>query len=294
MANEWLRLWHDMPNDPKWRTIARIAKQPISLVLAAYIHLLVDASRNVTRGHASVTPEDLASALDVTEAEIGPILDAMQGRVLDGMYLLGWEARQPKREDSGDEKTGAKSAAQRKAEQREREKQAEEQAAETGDVTQSHDESRNVTLDKDKDKDKELKNKTKTKVKSVGALRAPATTDARQVLLAEGVDEQTAADWIAHRRTKRATTTATVIEDRKRACAQAGVSLAAGLALEVSRGWQGLKAEWIANAMATSHTPQLPFQTAQDRARDWASVTTGETSDERRVIDITPIAPRLG
>ncbi|ENU2244993.1 hypothetical protein ACWNUG_005487, partial [Escherichia coli] len=23
MANAWLRLWHDMPNDPKWRTIAR-------------------------------------------------------------------------------------------------------------------------------------------------------------------------------------------------------------------------------------------------------------------------------
>ncbi|ENW0797054.1 MULTISPECIES: hypothetical protein, partial [Escherichia] len=22
MANAWLRLWHDMPNDPKWRTIA--------------------------------------------------------------------------------------------------------------------------------------------------------------------------------------------------------------------------------------------------------------------------------
>ncbi|EOB0003140.1 hypothetical protein, partial [Escherichia coli] len=20
MANAWLRLWHDMPNDPKWRT----------------------------------------------------------------------------------------------------------------------------------------------------------------------------------------------------------------------------------------------------------------------------------
>ncbi|WP_252180673.1 hypothetical protein, partial [Escherichia coli] len=22
MANAWLRLWHAMPNDPKWRTIA--------------------------------------------------------------------------------------------------------------------------------------------------------------------------------------------------------------------------------------------------------------------------------
>ena len=64
MSNHWLRLWHDMPNDPKWRTIARVSQQPLALVQAMYVHLLVDASRNVTRGHASVTHEDLASALD--------------------------------------------------------------------------------------------------------------------------------------------------------------------------------------------------------------------------------------
>ncbi|EEV0545208.1 phage replisome organizer, partial [Escherichia coli] len=50
MANAWLRLWHDMPNDPKWRTIARVSGQPIATVMAVYIHLLVSASRNVTRG----------------------------------------------------------------------------------------------------------------------------------------------------------------------------------------------------------------------------------------------------
>lgn len=41
MANAWLRLWHDMPNDPKWRTIARVSGQPIATVMAVYIHLLV-------------------------------------------------------------------------------------------------------------------------------------------------------------------------------------------------------------------------------------------------------------
>ena len=151
MANMWLRLWHEMPNDPKWRTIARASGNPISLVQATYLHLLVDASRNVTRGHATVTVEDLASALDVTEDAIQAVLSAMQGRVLDGMRLLGWDARQPKREDIGDEETGARSAAQRKADQRAREKLAGEKA----NVTTSHDASRNVTLDKDKEEDKE-------------------------------------------------------------------------------------------------------------------------------------------
>lgn len=149
MANQWLRLWHDMPNDPKWRTIARLSGQPISLVQAAYVHLLVEASRNVTRGHASVTAEDLASALDVTEDAIKAIFEAMQKRVLEGMYLMGWEKRQPKREDLADGSTAAKTPAQRKADQRAREKQAAEEARDNTDVTQCHDESRNVTTDKE-------------------------------------------------------------------------------------------------------------------------------------------------
>lgn len=149
MANQWLRLWHDMPTDPKWRTIARHSKQPISLVQAVYLHLLVDASRNVTRGHATVTTEDLASALDVDDSAIQAVFDAMQGRVMDGMRLSGWDIRQPKREEPSIGESPAKTAAQRKQEQRAREKEAQEQS----ESRQCHDESRNVTTDKDKDKE---------------------------------------------------------------------------------------------------------------------------------------------
>jgi len=151
MANSWLRLWHDMPNDPKWRTIARISGQRIGDVQSVYMHLLTSASQNVTRGHADVTAEDLASALDVTDEDIQSILDAMQGRVLEGMMLTGWEKRQPKREDVGNAESGAKSGAERKRLQREREKAAQESEA----ANQCHEESRNVTTDKDKDKDKD-------------------------------------------------------------------------------------------------------------------------------------------
>jgi hypothetical protein len=148
LSNQWLRLWHDMPTDPKWKTIARASGQPISLVQAIYLHLLVSASRNVTRGHADVTLEDIASALDVTEQEVQSVFDAMQGRVLDKFIITGWDTRQPKKEDAGDASTGAKSAAERKREERARK-------AEMVGVTQSHDKSRIVTLDKDKE---EIKN----------------------------------------------------------------------------------------------------------------------------------------
>ena len=156
MANQWLRLWHDMPNDPKWRTIARLSQQPISLVQAVYLHLLVDASRNVTRGHVDVTNEDLASALDVTEEAISAIREAMQNRVLNDDTLSGWEARQPAREDSGDRESGAKSSTERKREERARKAAGPNNGEKSRNVTTSHDVSRNVTTDKDKDKDKEI------------------------------------------------------------------------------------------------------------------------------------------
>lgn len=153
MANLWLRLWHDMPNDPKWRTISRISGQPMALVQAVYIHLLASASQNVTRGHADVTNEDLASHFDVTERDIESVIDAMQGRVLDGSYLTGWERRQPKREDTGNEESGAKSAVQRKREQRERQR---EKKADNTQSQQCHEESRNVTTDKEEIKIRDL------------------------------------------------------------------------------------------------------------------------------------------
>ncbi|WP_165367017.1 hypothetical protein [Serratia liquefaciens] len=101
MANSWLRLWHDMPNDPKWRTIAKVSGQPIALVQAVYLQLLVSASQNpvtdetgVTSHIVTVTNEDISSALDVTEGDVARVTSAMQGRVLSGNTISGWDKRQ--------------------------------------------------------------------------------------------------------------------------------------------------------------------------------------------------------
>lgn len=256
MANQWLRLWHDMPTDPKWRTIARACNQPISLVQAVYLHLLVDASRNVTRGHATVTQEDLASSLDVTEVEISSVLSAMQGRVLEEMRLLGWEARQPKREDAGDESTGAKSAAQRKAEQRERDRLAALEASEQ----QCHDASRNVTLDKDKEEIKKKKEKD-----SAPALTIPE-------LVAEGVSDETAAEYLAHRKAKRAKLTARAWDDIKTEIFKAGLTAEQGCRKALARGWTGFEAAWLRDDRSTKHpTGETAWQKSQrERVAEFA------------------------
>ncbi|OQS33006.1 hypothetical protein [Chromobacterium haemolyticum] len=210
MSNQWLRLWHDMPNDPKWRTISRLSGQPIALVQAVFLHLLVDASRNVTRGHVTVTPEDLSSALDVTEGEILAIQEAMQGRVLDGNKLSGWEGRQPKREDSGNEKTGAKSAAERKREQRQREKEAKECSESQAESRHCHDASRNVPLDKDKDKPTSLRSVGERARDSCDGFAVPDDFQAARVDVAKaqslGLDLPTEiARFVAHYQARRET-----------------------------------------------------------------------------------------
>lgn len=108
MANQWLRLWHDMPTDPKWRTIAKVSGQRIGDVMAVYVHLLVCASNATERGRTqSFNAEDVASALDLETDQVKAIVDAMQGRVIDGESLTGWDKRQVAREDGSAERAKA-------------------------------------------------------------------------------------------------------------------------------------------------------------------------------------------
>lgn len=93
---DWLRLWHDMPTDPKWRTISKKSGQSISNIIAVYSMMLVCASKSDKRGTLeNWNSEDVAAALDLETKDIDDIYKAMQSKVLDGDKLTGWEKRQP-------------------------------------------------------------------------------------------------------------------------------------------------------------------------------------------------------
>lgn len=119
---QWLRWWHGTATDPKWRTVSRRAGQPIPNVLAVWCLLLESASENATeRGRTHEWSNEVAGdALGIEPATVGAIVDAMQGLVLDGDKLAGWEKRQPKREDGGAERAKAwrENARERKRTQR--------------------------------------------------------------------------------------------------------------------------------------------------------------------------------
>jgi hypothetical protein len=211
-----------MPNDPKWRTIARVSKQSIPAVLSVYVHLLVIASNATERGRTqNVCSEDLASALDLDAEQVDAILAAMQGRVLDGDMVSGWAKRQVEREDGSAERSKLWREAQKEAKR-----------------TQSNAGERKQTPDKDTDTDTEQKIKTQRKKRA-------DDFDAHGELVLLGVAETVAADFLAIRKRKRAPLTATALSDIRREADKAGVSVNSALEKCCARGWQGFEASWL-------------------------------------------------
>lgn len=171
--NPWFRLWGDMANDPKWRTIARVSKQRIGDVISVAIHMMTCASNADQRGHIEGwCDEDVATALDIDTEQVTAIRTAMQGRILAGEYMSGWEKRQPKREDEGGKERVAEHRAAKKMqeeidelkkiikEQQERIIEVTTRNEKNDDVTQCNAEKRDVTqCNAREEKRREEKNK---------------------------------------------------------------------------------------------------------------------------------------
>lgn len=69
----------------------------------------------------------------------------------------------------------------------------------------------------------------------------------KERLIEAGVSEQTAADWLALRKAKKAPVSQTVITRIWFEAEKAGMTMEATLALCCARGWQGFEAKWVLN-----------------------------------------------
>ncbi len=99
MKMDWLRLWHELPTDPKWRVVSRRSGRPLPEIISIYILMLVNASQSEERGTLEHWDDEVAAAaLDMETEQVLSIREAMQGVVLENNYLTGWERRQPERE----------------------------------------------------------------------------------------------------------------------------------------------------------------------------------------------------
>ena len=234
MANQWLRLWHDMPNDPKWRTIARVSKQSIPSVMCVYLHVLVDASSNATeRGRTqSINCEDIATALDLETDQVEAILVAMQGRVLEGDQVAGWDKRQPLRED------GAAERAKVWREEQKKKKNAPAQPQTNANATE-----REQTPDKDTEEDKDKSKNQEQDAPKKQARPASARFDPLEAC-PPNVSQDIWGSWVQLRKEKRNPLTATMCEHQAKQLA-GHVNPDEVVRISVAAGWTGLFPEKV-------------------------------------------------
>jgi hypothetical protein len=97
---EWLRWYAGTVTDPKWRVVAAESGQPLAVVLSVWALMLERAGGNEqARGTIAGWSDRVgAAALDLGADAVARVREAMQGLVLDGDRVTGWEKRQPKRE----------------------------------------------------------------------------------------------------------------------------------------------------------------------------------------------------
>jgi hypothetical protein len=190
--SQWVRLWDDMPTDPKWRVVARRSGRQLPEVLAVFVFMMTNAGANATeRGRmTNWSDEDVGAALDMDAEHVTSIREAMQGKTLDGDKLSGWDRRQPKREDNSSERARA----WREEQNRKREEEKENERARTQPNAEKH-----PDADADADAEPEELN-TKITDNSLGGLVASPTAPrkAKRAKARSQIDENAQPDEKDH------------------------------------------------------------------------------------------------
>ena len=84
----------------------------------------------------------------------------------------------------------------------------------------------------------------------------PASGLSASDLVAMGVDEQVAIDFLSIRRAKKSPLTTTALKGIEKEAEKAGVTLSTALATCAVRGWQSFKAEWHTQSNGQTQQPQ--------------------------------------
>lgn len=137
----WLK-WHiGTVDDPKFRVVSRKSRVTVRDVVTVWAAILECASQADDRGSIEgMDREAVTLSLELEDEQFTAILEAMQGRLLEGNRVINWGKRQTKSDDP--------TAAERKRRQRESER-----------VTVSHDvtDRDTVTCHVDKIREEEIR-----------------------------------------------------------------------------------------------------------------------------------------
>ena len=101
------------------------------------------------------------------------------------------------------------------------------------------------TSNKEKNNNNKNINKPETAKKAKKAINQKNWNEGMKLLLAEGIDEQIASDFIAIRKAKNAPLTQTALDGIKREANKAKLTLENALRICIERNWQGFSASWL-------------------------------------------------
>jgi hypothetical protein len=260
----WFRMYTEAVDDEKLRLLAFEDRWHFVALLCCKGMGILDEQDNLLFRKVAVK-----LGLDVrTLEEVARRLAELN--LIDEKTLqpVAWEGRQMKSDTDA-------TAAERKRRQRERDQQeAAGSPAEQGDPP-SHADGESVVTDAsrvtgtdvtrtdiDTDTDKEEdKNKDKEAARKHAAPRKRVSKADREdaesvaLLIAEGVDQQHAADWIKVRRGKNLPLTQTAWDGTKLEAEKAGLTPAAAVQFATEHSWAGFRASWHANELAKESAP---------------------------------------
>ena len=225
MANTWFRMYSEFATDAKVQSMSEAMQRRLMMLFC-----LRSCDVLVT-----LHDDELAFQLRITDEELAEtkVLFLRKGFINEAWEITNWDKRQFTSDRSS----------HRTAAYRERKK--------NGVVTSQKRHS--DALDTDTDTD--------NKDKGADAPTAPAAPrfNARAELMARGVSDQTAADWMTMRKAQKAVVTATVLSQIITEADKASMPLERALAMACMRNWRGFKAAWVKDDPTTADKP----------AKDW-------------------------
>lgn len=286
MAGDWIKMRGNLWDDPRVAKLCDITDQGEAAIIGGLYWLWSTADQHTEDG---VMPGLTLRAIDRKTGVPG---------LADALIEIGWIADHP----GGvciinfEEHNGA--SAKRRSLDAQRKANVRSVSASNADNVQT-----NVGQDAPSCGAREEKRREDISSTDVEEKRSPRS---RPAVRPEDVPESVWTDFQALRKTKRAPLTTTALEGIAREAAKASMSLADVLALCCTRGWQGFKADWVANAKPTVAMPQSTGETAYQRnmrlrvaeiapgiARKDPALATQDAADYFRTIDITPEVPAI-
>lgn len=229
---DWFRMYGEFASDPKVQSMSESMQRRLMMLLCL----------RCSNTLVTLQDDEIAFALRISDEELAEtkVLFLKKGFVDESWEIANWDKRQFVSDSSAARVAKHRAA---KKEGRQPEQKEEETTC-------------NVTVTP------QIQNRTDTeqiqnREEKPTASAAPKYS-ALNSLVESGVELQTANDWLAVRKGKKAAATKTAIDGVLREIGKAGLTTDAGIRLCCERGWAGFNPEWLQNGQARASPNRQP------------------------------------